>query len=96
MKIDGIEDNGQVGLIKTIRFVETTNTTNVDDAYEKLTDIPLLEKDKCSLEDFNQIAKHYLVKSTAHPRASSNSSPGYFKESDQGIKRHYTEAFCMR
>jgi hypothetical protein len=36
------------------------------------------------------------VKSTAHPKVSRISNPGYFRDSERGIRRHYTEAFCMR
>jgi len=43
------------------------------------------------------IGKHYLVKSTSHPKSSLFPSlNGEFDERKPGTKRHYTEAFCMR
>ena len=51
----------------------------------------------CALSDMGYIGKHYMVKSTSHP--STKGTPSDIKEFDPsktGIKRHYTEAFCMR
>lgn len=51
----------------------------------------------CSLLDIRNIGKHYLVKSTTHRITRGGPSPdGEFEDRKQGIKRHYTEAFCMR
>jgi len=51
----------------------------------------------CSLLDIRNIGKHYLVKSSTHPITRGGPSPdGEFEDRKQGIKRHYTEAFCMR
>lgn len=54
-----------------------------------------------SLLDPRSIAKHYTVKSTSlsyqYDILNLLSSPnGQFDDKKSGIKRHYTEAFCMR
>jgi hypothetical protein len=40
------------------------------------------------------IARHYTVKITSHERLGKSSLA--FNAGDIGIKRHYTEAFCLR
>jgi len=40
------------------------------------------------------IARHYTVKNTSHERLGKSSFA--FNAGDIGIKRHYTEAFCLR
>ena len=50
-----------------------------------------------SIIDYRQIAKHYLVKNTSHPASVGTVGiSGDFDSNLHGIKRHYTEAFCMR
>jgi len=47
--------------------------------------------------DIRAIAKHYLLKSTSFKKPfGNNSPPGVLDRNKPGIKRHYTEAFCMR
>ena len=51
----------------------------------------------CSLLDIKQIGKHYLVKSTGNMADFKDAyMPVKFHKHKNGIKRHYTEAFCMR
>ena len=52
---------------------------------------------KCSLIDYENIAKHYLLQSSSHPRVRGGpSSIKSFENNKPSIKRHYTESFCMR
>lgn len=81
MKIDGIEDNGLKDSIKTFRFKET-NAKTIEGDFQA-SEAPLIYKHRCSLDDISQIARHYLIKSSNHPKNGT-------------IRRHYTEAFCMR
>ena len=42
----------------------------------------------CSLFDIGQIGKHYVIKSTAHPKSSADSnSAGTYDPTKSGIKR---------
>lgn len=51
----------------------------------------------CPLMDTSQIGRHYLIKSTSHPKTFGGASEsGTYEETKHGIKRHYTECFCMR
>lgn len=73
-------DANETGTIKTILFDGVINK-----------DIP------CSLLDIRYIGRHYLVKSTSHRQSrGATTEKGHFDISLPGIKRHYTEAFCMR
>jgi hypothetical protein len=58
----------------------------------------LLEKTyPCCLVDISYIGRHYLVKSTTHKSTIGGASAlGEFESNKNGIKRQYTEAFCMR
>ena len=57
----------------------------------------MISKNICSLLDPLQIGKHFLVKSTSHPITKGGASEnGIFEENKIGIKRQYTNAFCMR
>ena len=90
MKVEQIENNGisqcSKGDIATLRFCETS-----PDSFEKIENTelqPIMSNQRCSLEDISMIAKHYTVKSTEHPQG--------YNDGGMGIKRHYTEAFCLR
>ena len=51
----------------------------------------------CPLRDFSQIGRHYVLKSTSHPKTIGGpSEPTTFDPIKHGIKRHYTECFCRR
>ena len=92
MKIKGVEQNANdSGSTKVFKFYE--HTPPVQDGYKKRADP---HKYKCSLLDYNQIAKHYTVCSTSHPRVLGASTPGTYDQNRHGVRRHYTEAFTMR
>lgn len=101
MVVDGSErDSNKNGSCKTIRFkrVEPPRQDNQEDS----SNINLIEECDmsaytCSLIDHTQIGRHYLVKSSSHPKTLGGPAPdGVFDESKHGIKRHYTECFAMR
>jgi cytochrome b involved in lipid metabolism len=82
--ISGVErDASRNGHTKTLRF----NRPLHDGAHFTHT---------CPLIDISQIGRHYLVKTTSHPLNIPCTVPGSFDQNVAGIKRHYTEAFCMR
>mmetsp|Transcript_13001 Transcript_13001/g.20161 ORF Transcript_13001/g.20161 Transcript_13001/m.20161 type:complete len:308 (-) Transcript_13001:254-1177(-) len=90
MKISEIERAANAtGSVKTMKFSDY----QVSGEYRTLHEPSLT---KCSLININQIAKHYLVKSTSHPSTKGQSSAGTFEKSKCGIRRQYTEAFSMR
>jgi hypothetical protein len=50
----------------------------------------------CPIVDFSSIGQHFLLKSTSHPSTLGGSSPaGDLDHNKGGIKRQYTQAFCM-
>ena len=76
------------GNVKTFEFVEAPQAAVAESEgndYKRLIPNP-----PCSLVDIRYIGRHYLVKSLSH------SSTREFDRIKNGIKRHYTEAFCMR
>ena len=82
-------DANKSGTTKTIKFVTETGDNQ---SYQPVGDMMM-----CSLLDTRNIGKHYLVKSTTHRYTRGGPSPdGEFEDRKGGIKRHYTEAFCMR
>jgi len=51
----------------------------------------------CPLVDHTSVARHYLIKSTSHPNTLGGTSrEGEFDDTKHGIRRQYTECFCMR
>ena len=51
----------------------------------------------CPLLQLTDIGKHYMVKSTSHPKTKGGpSNIGEIEEGKFGIRRQYTECFCMR
>lgn len=51
----------------------------------------------CPLVDHTSVARHYLIKSTSHPKTLGGASrEGEFDDTRHGIRRQYTECFCMR
>jgi hypothetical protein len=53
MKVDGIENNGQRGPIKTIRFIEAEELSEINGSYQVSTEEPLIENHKCSIENIS-------------------------------------------
>jgi len=51
----------------------------------------------CPIIDHTSVARHYLIKSTSHPGTLGGPSrEGEFDDTRHGIRRQYTECFCMR
>jgi len=51
----------------------------------------------CPIIDHTSVARHYLIKSTSHPETLGGPSrEGEFDDTRHGIRRQYTECFCMR
>ena len=51
----------------------------------------------CPIIDHPSVARHYLIKSTSHPGTLGGPSrEGEFNDRKHGIRRQYTECFCMR
>jgi len=89
-------DANSAGNCKTLEFVDEEDETSF--AQVSPEDNRLLgAQTPCSLVDIRYIGRHYLLKSTSHPSTLGIRSPtGSFDAVKTGIKRHYTEAFCMR
>ena len=104
MKVKGVDRFANfTGSCKTIQFKD------VDQGQRRVTEkegqLIVAEeissndgvKQLCPLKDFSSLGRHYLIKSTSHPKTQGGPSPsGEFDPKRHGIKRHYTECFCMR
>ena len=50
----------------------------------------------CPILDFSSIGQHFLLKTTSHPATRGGSTPaGTLDRNKGGLKRQYTQAFCM-
>jgi len=82
----------------TLCFVFTEDKEHYKDKKMELDkQKQLMTRHFCSIIDYRQVARHYLVMSSSHPTTKrSPSAPGTWDVDKFGIKRHYTEAFVMR
>lgn len=80
------------GTCKTFKFREVAhyvkqNGVEDDNGQQQLLQNSMKNPALCPLLDVAQIGRHYLLKYTGF---------GHFEPLKPGIKRHYTECFCMR
>jgi hypothetical protein len=80
----------KTGSTKTVKFSDKPL-----DKKGKVTSINSVKK-LYPLADLRSIGRHYVIKSTSHPHVIDPSGVGEFEDKKYGIRRHYTEAFCMR
>lgn len=103
-------NTNHTGTCKTIRFrsIYDTQKTMMGGAEVPTYNENLLDESAnrleygdgmyaCPLIDHTSVARHYLIKSTSHPETLGGPSrEGEFDDTRHGIRRQYTECFCMR
>lgn len=89
-KITSQVSANQNSSIKTIEFVRV-DAGKGSEGYKKISGGSVVNP----LTNISQIGKHFLVKSTAHPRFPAT-QVGQYDNGKRGLQRQYTQALSMR
>jgi len=89
MIIAKLQNSTQTRLMQVSKAQRSANKAgNVSTIqFNDFTPLKMHLKDSCSVLDYKQIAKHYLVKSTSHGQSWKLSLKGEFDDTLPGTKR---------